>query len=142
MNFMNYTANIQSIKRYFLPADFQVRDWKGLEPYLKELLERAIHSKEDLEKWMKDASELETVISEDANWRQIRMTCDTENKELENAFVYFVTQIQPPLQNYADKLNRKLVNCPYINELEKGKYFTYLRNVKKALSFFAKKTSR
>ncbi len=133
---MNYTANIKSIERNFLPKDFQITGWKDLEPYLKELLEREINSKQDLEKWMKDASELETVISEDANWRQIRMTCDTENKELENAFVYFVTEIQPPLQNYADKLNRKLVASPFTNELDKEKYFTYLRNVKKSIELF------
>ena len=34
-------------------------------------------------------SELEAVVSEDACWRQIRMTCDTENKKLEEAFTYF-----------------------------------------------------
>jgi oligoendopeptidase F len=133
---MNYTANIQSVERQFLPKDFQVTDWKNIEPFLKELLDRPISSKQELEKWMTDASELETVISEDANWRQIRMTCDTENKELENAFVYFVTEIQPPLQNYADKLNRKLVASPYINELDKEKYFTSLRNVKKSIELF------
>src|SRR5437762_4498547 len=133
---MDHTANIKSIERDFLPQDFQVTDWKNLEPYLKELLEREINSRAYLEKWMKDASELEAVISEDANWRQIRMTCDTENKALENAFVYFVTEVQPPLQNYADKLNRKLVASPYINELDKEKYFTYLRNVKKSIELF------
>ena len=54
-------------------------------------------------------SELEAVVSEDACWRQIRMTCDTENKTLEEAFTYFCLQIQPKIQPYADKLNRKLV---------------------------------
>src|SRR5438045_7957765 len=129
---MDHTANIKAIGRHFLPGDFQITDWKNLEPYLKELLERQINSKQELEKWMKDASEAESVISEDASWRQIRMTCDTNNKELENAFVYFVTEIQPHLQNYADKLNKKLVSSPYTNELDKEKYFTYLRNVRKS----------
>ena len=43
---------------------------------------------QDLKKWLKDSSELEAIVSEDANWRQIRMTCDTENKELEKAFTF------------------------------------------------------
>ncbi len=41
-----------------------------------------------MEQWLQDMSELEAVISEDTCWRQIKMTCDTENKALEEAFVY------------------------------------------------------
>ena len=130
------TADIRKLPRHYLPEDFKVTDWNSLEPYFKELLERPIQSLADLEKWMKDMSELEAVVSEDACWRQIRMTCDTENKELEQAFVYFVTGIQPKIQPYADKLNRKLVESPYTAALPREKYFTYLRGVKKNIELF------
>jgi oligoendopeptidase F len=133
---MNYTANITAPKRHFLPAGFNITDWKTLEPYFKDLLERAINSKEDLEKWLKDASELEAVVGEDANWRQIRMTCDTENKALENAFTFFVMEIQPHIQSYADKLNRKLIESPFTKDLDHEEYFTYLRNIKKNIDLF------
>ncbi|MES1219742.1 MAG: M3 family oligoendopeptidase, partial [Bacteroidota bacterium] len=76
---MNYSADIKKPARHFLPADFEVTNWELLEPYFKNLFDRMINSKEDLEQWLKDGSELEAVISEDACWRQIRMTCDTEN---------------------------------------------------------------
>jgi oligoendopeptidase F len=64
------------------------------------------------------------------------MTCDTTNKELEESFNYFFTQIQPKIQPYADALNKKLINSPFINELETDKYFTYLRSVKKNIELF------
>src|SRR6266498_4675577 len=105
---MNYTADISTPERHFLSASFTITDWKSLEPYFKDLLDREINSNRELENWLSDASEVEAVVSEDANWRQIRMTCDTENKELENAFTFFVMEIQPHVQSYADKLNRKL----------------------------------
>ncbi|NTS40127.1 M3 family oligoendopeptidase [Flavisolibacter sp. BT320] len=133
---MEYTANITSIPRSYLPADFKVKDWQGLEPYFKELLERPLPAKEDLETWLKDMSELEAVVGEDAAWRQIRMTCDTENKELEAAFTFFVTEIQPKMQPYADKLNRKLVENEYTKTLEGDAYAVYLRNVKKSIELF------
>ncbi|MEO5984356.1 MAG: M3 family oligoendopeptidase, partial [Ferruginibacter sp.] len=82
---MNYTADIKKIERTYIPADFVVRDWESLEPYFKELLEREISTKELLERWLKDQGELEAVVNENACWRQIKMTCDTENKELEDA---------------------------------------------------------
>ena len=131
-----YTANITSIPRSFLPKDFKVKDWETLEPYFKELLERPLPTKEDLEGWLKDVSELEAVVGEDAAWRQIRMTCDTENKELENAFTFFVTEIQPKMQPYADKLNRKLVDNEFTKTLEGDAYNVYLRNVKKSIELF------
>ena len=133
---MNYSADIKKPERHFLLEAFSVTDWAGLEPYFKNLVEREISSKEDLEKWLKDMSELEAVASEDICWRQIRMTCDTENKALEEAFNYFVMEIQPKIQPYADQLNRKLINCPFTNNLDKGKYFTYLRSVKKSIDLF------
>ena len=133
---MNYTADIKKLPRQFLPEDFTVTTWDNLEPYFKNLLDRPINSKADLEKWLYDMSELEAVVSEDACWRQIKMTCDTENKALEEAFVFFVTQIQPQIQPYADKLNKKLVESPFVNELDMEKYFTYLRGVRKSIELF------
>ena len=96
------TADIKKLPRTFLPEDFTVTTWQKLEPYFKELLERPIRSMRDLEKWLKDSSELEAVISEDACWRQINMTCDTENKALEQAFTFFCMEIQPHIQPYAE----------------------------------------
>ena len=133
---MNLSADIKKLPRKFLPEDFAVTNWEAMEPYFQELLDRPINSKKDLENWLKDSSELEAVLSEDACWRQIRMTCDTENKSLEEAFVFFVTQIQPKIQPYADKLNIKLIDSPYTSELDQEKYFTYLRNVRKSIDLF------
>jgi oligoendopeptidase F len=133
---MNYSADIQKLPRHFLPADFKIKDWQSLEPYFVDLDQRGINSISELEQWLKDASELEAVISEDACWRQIKMTCDTENKELEDAFNFFMMEIQPKIQPYADKLNKKLLACPHLSSLDQSKYFTYLRNVKKNIELF------
>jgi oligoendopeptidase F len=133
---MQYSADIKKTPRHFVPEDFAITDWAGLEPYFKNLLERPVDSATALQQWLKDASELEAVVSEDACWRQIRMTCDTENKTLEEAFNYFFLHIQPHIQPYADKLNKKLIECPFTNELDQKKYFTYLRTVKKNIELF------
>ncbi|HUS03270.1 MAG TPA: M3 family oligoendopeptidase [Chitinophagaceae bacterium] len=133
---MNASADIKKIERHFLPKDLVVDKWETIEPYFKELLEREISSKEDLEKWLKDTSELEAIINEDVSWRQIRMTCNTEDKSLEEAFNYFCMEIQPKIQPYADALNKKLINSPFTEQLEKEKYFTYLRSVKKSIELF------
>jgi oligoendopeptidase F len=131
-----YTADIKKLPRHFVPKDFTVTDWQSLEPYFKDLLERNIDTSADLEKWLHDQSELEALVNEDACWRQIKMTCDTENKELEEAFTFFCMEIQPKIQPYADALNKKLVNHPLAKELDAEKYFTYLRSMRKSIELF------
>ena len=133
---MHPKAAIQKIPRSFLPADYIVTDWNSLEPYFKELTERPLNSKADLSQWLQDLSELEAVVSEDACWRQIKMTCDTTDKSLEEAFTYFCMEIQPNLQAYADQLNKKLIASPYTDELDQSLYHTYLRSVRKSIELF------
>jgi oligoendopeptidase F len=135
---MSYSAEIKKLPRHFLPEDFVVTDWAGLEPFFKELKERDIADKTGLEHWLRDISELEAAISEDACWRQIRMTCDTENKALEEAFHFFVMEIQPHIQPYMDALNRKLTESPFASELEKEEegYKVYFRSVRKNIDLY------
>ena len=133
---MTPTAELKKPVRHFLPDNYILTDWKSLEPYFQELEQRPLDTRVALEQWLLDMSELEAVLSEDACWRQIRMTCDTENKSLEEAFNYFCMEIQPKIQPYADRLNRRLVENPHTQELDPKDYFTYLRSVKKRIELF------
>ena len=131
-----YAADIKKLPRHFVPKDFTVTNWESLEPYFKNLLERNIDNKGALEQWLKDMSELEAVVNEDACWRQIKMTCDTQNKSLEDAFNFFFMEIQPKIQPYSDALNKKMVNHPLAAQLPTEKYFTYLRSIRKNIELF------
>ena len=133
---MTPTAELKKPVRHFLPEDFVVTDWNSLEPYFRELEERPLDTRADLEKWLLDMSELEAVLSEDICWRQIKMTCDTENKSLEEAFNFFCLEIQPKIQPYADRLNKRLIENPHTQELDPRDYFSYLRSVRKRIELF------
>jgi oligoendopeptidase F len=130
------TADIKKLERHYLPQDLTISSWEVIEPYFKELLQRQIESKQELEKWLKDMSELEAAINEDVCWRQIQMTCDTANKALEESFNFFCLEIQPKIQPYAFELNKKLLNSPFTKELDHDKYFTYLRSIRKSIELF------
>ena len=135
---MMYNADIKKTERHFVPKDFTITNWESLEPLFKNLIERPLNSKTELEQWLKDWSELEAVVSEDACWRQIKMTCDTENKELEESFNYFFLEIQPKAQPMVDILNKKLTANPFTKELEPETYFTFLRTIGKSIELFRK----
>ncbi|MBC3538580.1 M3 family oligoendopeptidase [Rufibacter sediminis] len=122
--------------RQYLPHDFEVGDWASLESYFEELKTRELHSLADLEKWIADRSELESVLSENLAWRYIKMTCDTQDEALTQAFQFFVTEIEPQASPYDDAFNRKLVESPYIDGLDEQKYRIYLRGVRRAIELF------
>jgi oligoendopeptidase F len=122
--------------RSFLPADFKISDWESLRPYFENLQSRSIGSAEELHQWLDDISELEAVISEDGSWRQIRMTLDTTNPDYEEAFTYFVTEIEPKMKPYFFSLNKKLSESPYAEGLDKSKFFPYLRSVRNSIELY------
>lgn len=120
----------------FIPDKLKVTSWDVLEPYYTQLLETVILSKESLEIWLKNRSELDAFVSEDLAWRYVRMTCDTTNKELEQAYLFFVSEIEPKISPLNDQLNRKLMDCSFVSELDREKYFIYLRGIRKEIEIF------
>lgn len=127
------------MQRHYLNPDFKITNWDALKPLLDELKNREIQSAEDLKKWLKDHSELEAVISEDGAWRYIKMTCNTQDEALQNDFNFFVTEIEPHLAPYANDLNKKLVESPFLNALTGDGYDVYIRGVKKNIELFREK---
>ena len=124
------------IHHKFLADKLKVTSWEVLEPYFTQLLSRELNSKTELETWLKHRSELEAFLSEDLAWRYVRMTCDTNNKALEEAYLFFVSEIEPKISPLSDALNKKLIACPFLEELKKEKYFIYLRGLKKEIELF------
>ena len=123
--------------RTFLSEGLVIDSWDTIKSYFVDLNEREINSSEDLAKWLKDRSELDAVLEEDAAWRYIRMTIDTLDELLSNAYTFFVTKIQPELAPYDDLLNRKMVECPFTEGLKSDPaYAIYIKAVETALEIF------
>jgi len=121
--------------RTYIPQELNIT-WENLEPLFAELQNREINSTLELEQWLKDRSELEAALEEDFAWRYIRMSCDTANDELVKNFQYFATEIEPKISPLANELNKKFVESPFMDDLDKEKYFVYSRAIKKALELY------
>lgn len=123
--------------RQFVAQDLIIDSWGAIEAYYHDLLERNIDTIESFKKWLADQSELDAVLEEDMAWRYIRMTIDTTSEELSKAYTFFVTEIQPKLAPFEDKLNRKLAESSFAHELESSSdYFILFRRVRKALELY------
>lgn len=117
-------------KRNFLPQDFEIESWEQLSGWIDKLMDYSIDSVEDLEQWLRDRSEFESVVGENMRWRYVKMTCNTDDKEAREALEFFQTKIEPELKKANFKLNKKLLDSPYLSELDEDKYRIYLRSIK------------
>jgi oligoendopeptidase F len=123
-------------KRIFLPEHLVIDSWDKLSSYFEDLKNREINSVQELEKWLKDRSELEAVLEEDMAWRYIKMNIDTTDTDLADSFSFFITEIDPKIAPYTNAFNLKLVNNPFLNDLDKNTYHIYLRGIKKQIEIF------
>lgn len=129
------TLKITKKPRTYIPQNLQIT-WENLEPIFNELLERNINSVAELEKWLRDRSEIEAALEEDFAWRYIRMTCDTTDEKLLTDFQFFATEIEPKIAPLNNDLNKKFIESEFSDKLEEEKYFVYTRGIKKALELF------
>lgn len=123
-------------KRIFLSDDLIIDSWNKIKPHFEDLKNRNLTNVADLEKWLKDRSELEAVLEEDMAWRYIKMNIDTTDVQLAESFNFFINEIEPNVAPFINDFNLKLVNSPFIDQLNKEKYFIYLRGIKKQIDIF------
>ncbi|HIK62463.1 MAG TPA: M3 family oligoendopeptidase [Flavobacteriales bacterium] len=123
-------------KRKFVSENLVIDSWGKIKSLFDNLVERKIASATDLEQWMLDRSELEAVLEEDMAWRYIKMNIDTTDKKLGERFSFWIKEIAPKTAPYSHKLNLKLVESPFLKDLEREKYRIYLRSVNKKIEIF------
>ena len=129
-------SQISKKARTFLPEGIQIDAWQKIENFYIELRDREILSAEALEGWMRDRSELQTVLQEEIGWKYIRMSCDTGNKKFEEDFNFFIEHIEPNTAPFENQLNIKLLSSPYLEQLDKEKYFIFIRGMQKQVEIF------
>ena len=123
-------------KRRYLPERLDYAHWKNIEPLFRSLEARELGSVEQLEQWLLDWSELTDALDEEGSLRYIRMTCDTENGELEKAYFHFLEEISENLKAAADRLKRHFLNSPARQQLPHGRYFVFDRSLQNDVDLF------
>ncbi len=101
----------------FIPDNFDASKWENIEPYVNDLINRELSCSSCLESLISDSSNLGEHISETGALLYIGMTCDTENENKKNEFLYFVENIRPKLSKFSDALNRRIAEHPSIGNL-------------------------
>lgn len=127
---------IQIMANNFIQKDFDVLDIDKIQPYFNDLLDRKIDSKDGLVTWMKDRSELEGKIYEEEGWIYINLQRATNSDNLKSKFEKLIKEILPKVKPLSHQLKVKLVESPFVEELDKEQYHIFLRSIKNQVSLF------
>jgi oligoendopeptidase F len=122
--------------RRFVPAEADMGDWGQIQPLFEALESRRIDTVEQLEQWLVDTSELTSCIREESSERYVAMTCNTEDKEAEQAYLYFIEQIDPKCKPRWQKLRERYVGSSARSKLSPDRYKVYDRSAVTAVEIF------
>ena len=125
-------------KRMFLPPNFKVTVWSKLKPYFMELERRNVENEEQLLQWIKDLNELNSVVADDFRMRDIRAMQSIHDTRLFDAFEYAAKELQPRIDQFNFSLEEKLLEFPWLEQLEDSQYQLYIKAVKNRRELFVK----
>ncbi|MCR5377425.1 MAG: M3 family oligoendopeptidase, partial [Fibrobacter sp.] len=125
------------MERYFVPNDLNPDNEKQISELYRKLLLRDIPvDTAKLRQWIMDWSELNSVLSDVNSRRYVAMTCNTQDEKAAKAYNDFVENIQPVMNEYDDKLNKKLMAHPSKDGL-KGEFGEWFKGVQVSLDLFS-----
>lgn len=122
--------------RTFVPQDLKLDQFADVEPLYRELLDRSIDSPAALERWLRDFSELSSVVDEVGSRRYIAKSCHTDDAAIERAYMQFVEEIEPKIKPLYFQLQRKFLASPHLAQLSDPRYAMLARKWRPDVELF------
>jgi oligoendopeptidase F len=123
-------------KRKFVDENLVITSYDDVRAYFDKLEQEPLNNVNELLAWLDKRSELETVLQEHLGWLYIRMSCDTRNVKLNEAYNFFINEIQPHISLASNRLNEKLLDTGLTEKVSDKRYTNYFRQVKNQRRIF------
>ncbi len=122
--------------RRFLPPDLPAGEWQELAPLFDDLEKRPLSSRKEVEEALLDLSELLSAVEEEGAIRYIRMTCDTTNPAHEQAYLTFLENVVPKVEEALHRLRVRFTQSPAWKDLPPERYEVLQRKWENAVRIF------
>jgi len=124
--------------RRFVPEQINLGDWDQLRPLFDrlEVEARQCVSVADLERWLLNWGELSAALDEESSRRYIAMSCHTESKEAEAAYLHYVEKIDPELKPRHFKLEKMYLDSPLRKQLDQTRFAVFDRSIQNHVALY------
>ena len=95
--------------------EIDLRQWQTFQPYAEELQQRPL-SPNTINQWLTDWSALRELIQEAEAMLYVKRTIDTADTESEQAYLDFITNVQPPSSIADQALKERLLAFDGVDE--------------------------
>ncbi len=137
------TETVKELKpfkeREFVEKDADLSIKETAENLFKRLNDRKINSRQELEQFLLDRSELESALMEKRSILYIDMTCHTDDKNKASAYQDFMQNVMPVVELYSNSLDKKFIEVEKEFFLEDDRYFVLKRTKKNNIELFNEK---
>lgn len=123
-------------ERTFLPDDLDATNLERVEGLVRALLARRAASREDVERWVRDRSDLSAACSEALARLYIAMTCNTSDGAAQAAYLAYIEHVQPRLTELNFELDKKAVALDAEHPLAPERYGVLMRNLRADVAIF------
>ena len=124
----------------FVPAEFDGTQWAQIEPLLDELQQRSVATRDELERWLLDRSQLSAACSEAQATLYINMTRRTNEDKTQQAYATYIETIPPKMTPRSFELDKRLVELSEQVGLSEGegqrRYEVLLRTTRAEVELF------
>ena len=136
MTLLNPQTLPHDFPRRYVPQGTDLGRWDSVEPLFKELEDRPLRSPDDLKKWLDDMGEFYDCLNEEGSLRYIRMTCKTDDPEIEKAYLDYLEKVSEPSKPRFFALSKKYWDCPFRRSLPEKEFFLFNRSVENDLALY------
>lgn len=98
--------------RRFLPEGLVPRSWEDLEPFFADLEARRLDDPVEMERWIRDQSELASVMSQERTLRYIANAARTDDGAAEAAFLEWIETVDPEAEPRWNALEHRHLAAP------------------------------
>jgi len=128
--------------RSFVPENIHLGDWASVKPLFEKLEAAAasIKTAKELERWVLDASELGAALDQEGACRYVSMTCQTDDAEIEKAYLHFVETLDPNAKPHWHRIKELFLGIPAHKELPSKRWMVFTRAVKNDVELFRLET--
>lgn len=106
----------------YVPFPLDGSRWEVIEPLLRGLLERAVASASEYERWLLDRSELQAACDESRAQLYIAMTCKTDDAAASQAYTRYIEEIPPRLRPMNFSLDTRQADLARRFQLDRRRY--------------------
>jgi oligoendopeptidase F len=111
-------------------------EWPQISRQFQELKGRRLSSAEDLQKWLADQDELDSVLYEQKALRLINVSRQTDSPDYKSAYSDFIQNLEPRMKAARFEILKKYIESPHRKELPQRSYGTMDRRRSNEASLF------